>query len=67
VVALELERLKNPTSLSVRQAQRRLAPGVEYVERDEHDWDVVVAVEHPLAEPGEAWFAVVTERDQLPV
>jgi hypothetical protein len=26
-----------------------------------------VAVEHPLAEPGEAWFAVVAELDQLSI
>jgi hypothetical protein len=26
-----------------------------------------MAVEHPLAEPREAWFAVIAERDQLAI
>jgi hypothetical protein len=41
--------------------------GVQHVEPDEHDRDVLMAVEHPLAEPREAWFAVIAERDQLAI
>jgi hypothetical protein len=54
-------------ALPIRQAKKRLAILGEQVERDEHDRDLAVAGEHPLAQAREARQAVVAERDQFSV
>ncbi|HET7427518.1 MAG TPA: hypothetical protein VFJ50_10775 [Gemmatimonadales bacterium] len=64
---MEVELLEECAPLPVRPTSRRVPTGVKDVKRDEHDRDLVAAVEHPLAEAREAGLAIIAERDELTV
>ena len=67
MVAVEGEVFEQLAALPVRAARHIASVDREHVKHDQHHFDAPLAVKHPIAQPREAWQAVVTEADEFAV